>query len=90
LYFSSDGHVGLGGYDIFYSKSGDSDKFLKPTNIGYPINSNKDDVGFFVSTDGKFGYFSSNQLKEKGLGGYDIFSFELYKEARPEKIIFLK
>jgi outer membrane protein OmpA-like peptidoglycan-associated protein len=90
LYFSSDGHVGLGGYDIFYSKSGDSDKFLKPTNIGYPINSNKDDVGFFVSTDGKFGYFSSNQLKEKGLGGYDIFSFELYKEARPDKIIFLK
>jgi outer membrane protein OmpA-like peptidoglycan-associated protein/tetratricopeptide (TPR) repeat protein len=90
LYFSSDGHIGLGGYDIFYSKSDSNDKFLMPTNIGYPINSNKDDVGFFVSTDGNQGYFSSNQLKDKGLGGYDIFSFELYKEARPEKVIFLK
>jgi outer membrane protein OmpA-like peptidoglycan-associated protein len=90
LYFSSDGHIGLGGYDIFLSKSDANDKFQKPTNIGYPINSNKDDVGFFVSTDGNLGYFSSNQLKDKGLGGYDVFSFELYKEARPEKIVFLK
>lgn len=90
LYFSSDTHLGIGGYDIFYSKAMVDDKFQKPINIGYPINSDKDDVGFFVSTDGKLGYFSSNQLKEKGIGGYDIFSFDLYKEARPEKIVFLK
>ncbi len=91
LYFSSDGQAGLGGFDIFFTKL-DMNTFnwQVPKNIGYPINTDKDEVGFFVSTDGHLGYFSSNQLKGKGAGGYDIFSFELYKEARPEKIIFLR
>lgn len=91
LYFSSDGQPGLGGFDIFFTKL-DMNTFnwQVPSNIGYPINTDKDEVGFFVSTDGHLGYFSSNQLKGKGAGGYDIFYFELYKEARPEKILFLR
>jgi outer membrane protein OmpA-like peptidoglycan-associated protein len=91
LYYSSDGHPGLGGFDIFYTKLDMSSFNWKvPKNIGYPINTDKDELGFFVSTDGHIGYFSSNQLKGKGAGGYDIFSFDLYKEARPEKILFIK
>lgn len=87
LYFSSTGHLGYGSYDIFYSKATEGDQWSKPKNIGYPINSEKDDLGFFVSTDGKTGYFASDKLK--GLGGWDVYYFALYKEARPERVLFL-
>jgi len=88
LYFSSDGWMGLGGYDIFYSKLNESDSWKIPKNIGFPINSHDDDVGFFVSTDGDYGYFASNKFE--GFGGWDLYSFDLYEEARPEKVLFLK
>lgn len=90
LYFASDGLEGLGGYDVFYCRMQEDGKWEKPKNLGYPINTDNDEVGFFVSTDGKIGYFSTNQLKDKGKGGYDIFSFDLYKEARPQKVLFVR
>jgi outer membrane protein OmpA-like peptidoglycan-associated protein/tetratricopeptide (TPR) repeat protein len=86
LYFASDGHVGVGGFDIFYAKIDKEGNFLKPTNIGYPINTENDEHGFIVSSDGKYGYFSSNM----GGKSLDIYTFELYEEARPEEIIFLR
>ena len=88
LYFSSDGLPGLGGFDIFIAKSDDKGNFKKPVNIGYPINSEYDDLGFFVSTDGMTGYFASNKLL--GKGGWDIYSFPLYEAARPDKVLFIK
>jgi outer membrane protein OmpA-like peptidoglycan-associated protein len=87
LYFSSDGHPGLGGYDIFFSKFRDGE-WTKPQNMGYPINTKENDVGFIVSTNGKKAYFSSNKLD--GLGGWDVYSIDLYEEARPEKVLFVK
>jgi len=88
LYFSSDGLIGLGGYDIFFTKLQRNGQWAKPKNLGYPINTEDDEVGFFVSTDGKKGYFASN--KYDGFGGWDLYSFDLYKEAQPEKVLFLK
>lgn len=88
FYFSSDGHLGMGKYDIFFSKRQESGQFSKPVNIGYPINTPEDEVGFFASTDGHYGYFASN--KYQGRGGWDIFYFDLYPEARPEKVLFVK
>ncbi|MFC2102253.1 OmpA family protein [Bacteroidota bacterium] len=88
LYFSSDGWMGMGGYDIFYTRLQDDGSFKKPENIGYPINSPEDEVSFFVSTDGTRGFFASNKLKERG--GWDLYSFELYDKARPEKVLFIK
>ncbi len=88
LYFSSDGWMGLGGYDIFFSRLGNDGAWSKPKNIGYPINSPDDDLGFFVSTDGDNGFFASN--KYKGEGGWDLYSFDLYEGARPEKVLFIK
>ncbi len=98
LYFSSadytengiehHGHLGLGGYDIFYSRADSLGNWAKPKNIGYPINTEKDETGFFVSTDGKYGYFTSNKLS--GMGGWDVFYFELYPDARPEKVMLVK
>ena len=88
LYFSSDGWPGMGGYDIFYSKLDDNGAFSKPVNLGYPINSPDNEIGFFVSTDGTKGYFASNKFS--GKGGWDLYSFDLYEEARPEKVLFIK
>jgi outer membrane protein OmpA-like peptidoglycan-associated protein len=89
LYFSSDGLPGLGGYDIFMTKMDEHGKWGKPVNIGYPINTESDEVGFFVSTDGKTGYFASNKLNGS-MGGYDIYSFNLHPEVRPNKVYFQK
>lgn len=86
LYFSSNGHIGMGGQDIFYAKATNDGKFRRAVNLGNPINTDKDEVGFIVSTDGKFGYFSSNL---EG-GSLDIYSFELYEQARPKKVLFVE
>jgi len=88
LYFSSDGWMGMGGYDIFFAKFDEKTGWTKPKNIGYPINSPDDEVGFFVSTDGTQGFFASN--KYKGNGGWDLYSFDLYDGARPERVLFIK
>jgi len=88
LYFSSNGLMGLGGYDIFFSKLGENGQWSEPKNIGFPINSFDDDVGFFVSTDGHYGYFASNKFE--GFGGWDLYSFDLYEGARPEKVLLVR
>jgi outer membrane protein OmpA-like peptidoglycan-associated protein/tetratricopeptide (TPR) repeat protein len=89
LYFSSDSLPGLGGYDIFFSRQDEKGTWSKPVNLGYPINTEADEVGFFVSTDGKKGFFSSNKLNN-GAGGFDIYAFDLYEAARPGKVYFQK
>lgn len=90
LYFSSnsDDLKTVGGLDIFYSKQKEDGSWAKPKNLGYPINSESNDEGFFVSIDGKTGYFTTDRLK--GPGGKDIFAFELYSEARPESMTIVK
>jgi outer membrane protein OmpA-like peptidoglycan-associated protein len=87
LYFSSSGHSGLGGLDIFYSKYDDAKGWGKAVNIGYPINSERDEVDFFVSMNGKMAYFSSNNLESND---WNIYQFELYEEARPRNMILVK
>lgn len=82
------GHKGLGGFDIFYIRLGEEEKMTEPKNIGYPINTEDDELGFFVSTDGSKGYFATNKYSAKG--DYNIFYFDLYEEARPEKVLFIK
>ena len=88
LYFSSDGHKGLGGYDIFYTRQNTDAKWQEPTNIGYPINSFDDDLSFFVSTDGYYGYYASNRLDENKK--WNLYSFPLYEKARPQKVLLIK
>lgn len=93
LYFSSNGHFGFGGYDIFLIRKDDKGQWQDAENIGYPINTEADDTGFFVSTDSKTGYFFSyneGKMQNKGIGRYDLFSFDLYKEARPQETTFIQ
>lgn len=72
LYFSSEGHYGFGGLDVFESKFNGKD-FSYPKNLGEPINSNKDDFSYIIDSELKTGYFSSN--RDMGKGDDDIYYF---------------
>ncbi len=87
LYFASDYWPGLGGYDIFYSRLKNDSVWSTPQNIGYPINSYKDEQGLVVDASGKNAYYSSDRPGSKGM---DIYSFELYKDARPSPVSYIK
>jgi outer membrane protein OmpA-like peptidoglycan-associated protein len=95
LYFSSDGKaVGYGGLDMYYTRLDDkTSKFKAPENLGKPINSPEDDAGLIVSTDGTYGYFASepsDNLRGKGVGRFDVYRFELYQDAKPNEVTFLR
>ncbi|WP_430809892.1 MULTISPECIES: hypothetical protein [unclassified Carboxylicivirga] len=70
LYFSSDGHQGYGGKDIFVTTS-NNDKWTTPMALSAPINTEYDEIGVFIDAIDHLGYFSSNRL-----GNFDIFQFE--------------
>lgn len=89
LYFSSNGRAGMGGFDFYYSRTNDSGNWQEPINLGYPINTNGDEKGLLVNRDGTVAYFSSADRPE-GLGGVDIYQFDLYPEARPQPLSYVK
>lgn len=70
LYFSSNGHSGLGGLDVYYVDL--KKEVTEIINVGRSINSNRDDFAFIIDSDSKKGYFSSN--REGGKGKDDIYS----------------
>ena len=83
LYFSSDGHVGLGGLDVFEAAIDEELGFLEVKNVGQPINSNKDDFSYIVNEENQKGFFASN--RRGGKGDDDIYSFKrLVLEEVPE------
>lgn len=71
LFYSSQGHNSIGGYDIMYSTFKDS-KWGEPTNIGYPINTTEDERYYVLTADGEHGYYSSDM--KGGFGQQDIYS----------------
>tara|TARA_B100001750_G_scaffold55397_1_gene43450 strand:- start:1463018 stop:1465504 length:2487 start_codon:yes stop_codon:yes gene_type:complete len=74
LFFSSDGHTGLGGLDVYESVYDEELGFQEVKNLGKPINSNKDDFSYIVNDENQKGYFASN--REGGKGDDDIYSFK--------------
>lgn len=58
LYFSSEGHNTMGGYDIFMTVQDDAGKWSEPENLGYPINTPLDDRYFSISNNGRYGYYA--------------------------------
>ena len=83
LFFSSNGHRGLGLLDIFQTKLYDDGSFSQITNLDFPFNSKKDDFAFYVDSEGKKGFFSSN--RSKGKGDDDIYSFFITDIPEVEK-----
>ncbi len=80
MYFASDGHIGLGGLDIFVTNVTDAETISEIINIGEPANSSRDDFAFVIDEDTKFGYLSSN--RNGGLGDDDIYRFKQLKEHK--------
>ncbi len=94
LYFSSDGHMGMGEHDVFYSEMEDG-RFQVPVNMGYPINTVYSDNYFVISENKKQAYYAS--IRKDGIGMADIYSIDLSapppvrrvqpKEPEPEEVI---
>ncbi len=80
LYFSSDGHAGLGELDIFKVQV-KPDGYTEPQNVGYPLNSSYDDFGIAFDSLGSHGYFTSNRMN----GGFDddIYEFDMDLQTYP-------
>lgn len=82
LYFSSNGHTTMGGYDIFKAEfNPDTKKYDNPKNLGYPINTPEDNYNFRVSANNRYGYISA--LREGGMGDLDIYRVT-FNEVEPQ------
>ncbi len=71
LFFASDGHLGMGGLDLFMTES-KIGIYSKPENLGFPINTHEDQVALFISADGSKGYYSSDVKPDIKLFQFDI------------------
>ncbi len=74
LYFSSDGHTGLGGLDVYEVAYNEENGFQEVVNVGQPINSNRDDFSYIINEETQKGFFASNRAE--GKGDDDIYSFK--------------
>lgn len=88
LYFSSKGHPGMGGYDLFFSRKKADGTWSRAKNLGYPINTRADEMVIIVNAKGDKAFISSDKLG--GKGREDIYTFPLYKEARPVPSTYFK
>jgi outer membrane protein OmpA-like peptidoglycan-associated protein/tetratricopeptide (TPR) repeat protein len=89
LYFSSNGHQGMGGMDLFISRKDTAGDWSKPLNMGYPINSEKDEIGLIVTARGDRAYFSTDG-QESTEGAKDIYSFGLPEQLQPSPVLYVK
>ncbi|TBN03027.1 flagellar motor protein MotB [Hyunsoonleella flava] len=85
LFFSSDGHLGLGLLDVFATVYDENGTLTDVVNLGIPVNSNKDDFSFFMNNDGINGYIASN--RDGGKGDDDIYAFNRIPRLKLEGTI---
>lgn len=88
LFFASDGHPGFGGLDLFYCRKQPDGSWGTPVNLGYPINTIEEESSLTVAADGVTAYFASERSDSRG--ALDIYSFELYPEARPLPTLYIR
>lgn len=87
MYFSSDGHPGMGGFDLFVSKKQEDGTWGTPENLGYPINTPKQEEALAVNRKGSIAYMASD--RDGGFGSLDIYSFELPSHAQPAPVTYV-
>jgi outer membrane protein OmpA-like peptidoglycan-associated protein len=84
LYFTSNGHPGHGGFDLFISVY-ENGKWSEPVNLGKPLNSEEDDAYFTIGGSGEVGYFASSR---KGtIGDLDLYSIKIPEALRPQPTV---
>lgn len=88
LYFASDGHIGLGDYDLFLARRDALGKWNEPVNLGYPLNTHGEERSLIVNAKGDIAMFASAREKGKGL---DIYKFPLeIEEIKPITVSYVK
>lgn len=88
LYFSSDGHPGFGGLDIFVSRMQADGAWGAPVNLGWPINTGDNENSLLVNARGDLAFFASD--REGGHGDLDLYSFTLPESARPVAVSYIR
>ncbi|HSK12825.1 MAG TPA: OmpA family protein, partial [Phnomibacter sp.] len=88
LYFTSGGHPGYGGSDIYVTHLGPGNEWSVPENLGYPINTINDDGSLIVAANGTTAYFAS--FRSDSRGGLDLYRFELPAYARAKRTQWVK
>jgi outer membrane protein OmpA-like peptidoglycan-associated protein len=89
LYFTSDGHPGFGRKDFFYTKKQADGSWSTPVNLGYPINTHRNEFSLVIGPDGATTIFASDRL-EGGFGNLDLWMFEMPKHLRPVAVAWMK
>lgn len=87
LYFASNGHTGMGGYDLFVAEQLEEEDILaatweQPRNLGYPINTHEDQVSLFVTADGREGYYSYEERRNQPGSRSVLYKFAIPESAR--------
>lgn len=88
LYFSSTGHNGMGGFDVFKSTLNEQGIWTTPVNIGYPINTVEHDIYFVLQPDSKKAYYSSD--RREGFGGDDIYEIRMLDDDAYQSVVKLE
>ena len=88
LYFASDGHIGMGGSDLYVTRMDDKGNWSYPQNLGYPINTRGNEMGIVLNAMGNLAYISAD--RKGGYGGFDVYSFELYPDVRPTAVTYMR
>lgn len=81
LYFASNGHQNMGGYDLFVSELLD-DEWQEPRNLGFPINTHEDQVSLYVTPDGLQGYYSDEERKNNRVQSSKLYRFDIPEPVR--------
>ncbi|MAO45657.1 MAG: hypothetical protein CL823_00755 [Crocinitomicaceae bacterium] len=84
LYFSSNGHPGMGNLDIFVSTLQDDDTWGTPINLGYPLNTHDDENSLIVEPSGKYALYASDN--KNNTGDLDIWRVKLKEEVQPDAV----
>ncbi|MES1225540.1 MAG: OmpA family protein, partial [Bacteroidota bacterium] len=88
LYFTSTGHQGYGGDDLFLTRKGLKGKWGTPKNLGYPINTIGNEGSLVITADGTVAYYASDRSDTRG--GLDLYTFEMRNDIRPIKTLWVK
>jgi outer membrane protein OmpA-like peptidoglycan-associated protein/tetratricopeptide (TPR) repeat protein len=88
LFFNSNGHMGYGATDLFFTKRQADTAWSTPVNLGYPINTIDEEGSMIVAADGKTAYYASEGKDSRG--ALDLYSFELRDDIRPPKTLWVK
>jgi Tol biopolymer transport system component len=87
LYFTSNGHPGYGLQDLYLTRK-EKNSWVRPMNLGFPINTIENEGSIVVSADGHTAFYASDRSDSKG--GLDLYSFQLREGIRPAKTLWVK